>query len=86
LISRTIFSHWVGIVDDHLIGPYILSGVDYLDFLRNRLEDLLEGVLLTARSDMWYLLDDAPPHYAIIVDWKKWTNAMAPSFTGFKSL
>jgi hypothetical protein len=38
-----------------------------LDLLRNRLEDLLEDVLLIVRRDMWYLLDGAPPHYAIIV-------------------
>jgi hypothetical protein len=45
---------WAGIVGGRLIGPFILhprlNGTEYLQFLNNTLEDLLEDVTLDVRS------------------------------------
>lgn len=72
---------WMGIVDDHLIGPYVLpprlTGANYLEFLSRHLGDLLEDVPLQTRREMWYLQDGALPHYAVIV--REWLNANYPN-------
>lgn len=58
---------WAGILDDHLIGPVFLptplNGQNYLQFLRNDLDDLLEDVPLIFRSRMYFMQDGAPPHF-----------------------
>ena len=72
-IRRHFYQHqfsvnvWAGIVDDQLIGPFILpnrlNGDGYLQFLQEDLPGLLENVVLAVRRDMWYLHDGAPPHF-----------------------
>jgi hypothetical protein len=59
---------WAGIVNDQLIGPYILpnrlNGQRYLIFLQDVLPELLEDVPMAIRQDMWFQHDGAPPHFA----------------------
>lgn len=76
-VVRNHFQHrfslnvWAGIVDERLIGPFILpnrmDGLQYLQFLRNDLPGLLEDVPLEVRGRMWFLHDGAPPHYRLVV-------------------
>lgn len=53
-------------VDDCLLGPYILPnylrGDIYLTFLQNILPDFLENVSLVIRRNMWFQHDGAPAH------------------------
>lgn len=67
---------WLGICGDHLIGPHLLpsrlSGVSFLSFLENDLPGLLEDLPLALRQTMWFLLDGAPPHFAVAV--RNWLN------------
>jgi hypothetical protein len=62
---------WCGIVGHHLIGPYFyegtLTGLRFLEFLRNELPILLENVPLQIRKNLWIQLDGAPCHNAAIV-------------------
>lgn len=74
---QTNFQHrfslnmWAGIVDERLIGPFILpdrmDGHQYLEFLQNDLPLLLEDVPLAVRARMWFLHDGAPPHFRLEV-------------------
>lgn len=54
-----------------MIGPYelpeTLNGEIYLDFLQNRLEDLMEDVPLETRRNMWLHNDGCPAHFATAV-------------------
>jgi hypothetical protein len=67
---------WAGIVDNHLIGPHILPNrlrVDnFLNFLENELDNLLDAVPLATRRDIRIQMDGAGPHYAIRV--REWFN------------
>jgi hypothetical protein len=58
---------WCGLIGPYLIGPYIfvgaLNGRNYLDFLQNELNALLEDVPLALRLSMFFQHDGAPPHY-----------------------
>jgi len=60
---------WMGIIGDHLIGPYMmpdrLNAHAYLVFLSEVLPELLEEVPLEVRQNMWYHHDGAPAHYGI---------------------
>lgn len=62
---------WAGILDNQLIGPYVLpdniNGANYLDFLQNQLPVLLENVPLVAREDMIFQHDGCPAHFHRIV-------------------
>lgn len=62
---------WAGIIDQYLIGPYVLpnrlNGPGYLHFLEDILPVLLEEIPLQLRQRMWYLLDGAPPHFDLNV-------------------
>lgn len=62
---------WAGIIDGHLIGPYILpdklNGPTYLVFLRDILPELLENVPIQLRRRMWFQHDGAPAHFSNIV-------------------
>lgn len=62
---------WAGIVGDCLIGPVELparlGGLQYLEFLREVLPQLLEDVPLNIRRIMWYMHDGAPPHFSLPV-------------------
>lgn len=62
---------WAGIIDNYLIGPYVLpdrlDGRIYGIFLREVLPELLENIPLATRRGMWFQHDGAPPHFAIAV-------------------
>lgn len=62
---------WCGIVHGYLIGPYFfndtVTGLSFLELLRDDLPELLQDVDLATRRRMWIQLDGAPPHYAHIV-------------------
>lgn len=59
---------WAGIVDDYLIGPYLLpnrlTGPIYEIFLNEVLPELLENVPLNIRQQMWLQHDGAPAHFS----------------------
>lgn len=59
---------WAGIVNDTLIGPYLLpnrlNGQNYLIFLQDVLPELLEVIPLNIRQNMWFQHDGAPAHFA----------------------
>jgi len=54
------------VLDDQLIGPFILegrlAGETYLRFLQEELPQRLEDVPLDKRSPMYFQHDGAPPH------------------------
>jgi hypothetical protein len=58
---------WAGIVDDHLIGPYVIEDLtgsaQYLNFLQETLPILIGNLPLNVRQSMWYQLDGAPAHF-----------------------
>lgn len=58
---------WLGIVNGTLIGPFELpsrlNGAQYLEFLKNNLDPLLEEVDLQTRRRMIFQNDGAPCHY-----------------------
>lgn len=62
---------WAGIIDNYLIGPYLLperlTGRIYWTFLDEVLPELLETVPLANRRGMWFQQDGAPAHFAIAV-------------------
>ena len=57
---------WCAVLDDQLIGPFILegrlTGQTYLRFLQEELPQLLEDVPLDKQSCMYFQQDRAPPH------------------------
>lgn len=57
---------WCGLVNDKLIGPYVIEGNlnrdTYHAFLLNQLQTLLEEVPLETRVNLWFQHDGAPPH------------------------
>jgi len=59
---------WCGLVNNKLIGPYVIEGnlnrVTYHAFLLNELQILLEEVPLGTRTNLWFQHDGAPPHSA----------------------
>lgn len=68
---KFLINIWMGIIGNHLIGPFIidgrLNGVNYLQFLQEELNNLLEEVPLQIRNNMWFMHDGAPPHFSVIV-------------------
>lgn len=58
---------WMGIVNNHLVGPFRLphrlNGNSYLEFLQEQLPGLLEDIPLVLRQKMWLMHDGAPPHF-----------------------
>ena len=62
---------WMGILGDRLLGPVVLAnrltGPVYLNFLENKLPELLEDVPLNERSEIWFMHDGAPAHFLIDV-------------------
>lgn len=72
---------WAGILGNRLLGPFVLpnrlDGLNYLDFLRNNLIDLLEDVPYETRRTMWFMHDGAPPHFRIVV--RSYLNAAYPN-------
>lgn len=75
---------WAGMIDDELIGPFVLPNrLDqhaYLDFLQNTLPLLLEDVPLETRRRMQLQLDGAPAHFARIV--RDYLNENYPRWIG----
>lgn len=59
---------WCGIIDNHLVGPFIfegrLTGNEYLMFLQNNLPELLENLPLITRQQLIFQQDGAPIHFA----------------------
>jgi len=57
---------WCAVLDDQLIGPFVLegrlTGETYLRFLQEELPRLLEDVRLNKRGRMYFQHDGAPPH------------------------
>ncbi|XP_056642215.1 uncharacterized protein LOC130448740 [Diorhabda sublineata] len=76
-MRETHFQHefkvniWCGVICGYLIGPFELptnlNGPLYLDFLQERLHELLEDIPLALRQNMQFLHDGAPPHYSLQV-------------------
>jgi hypothetical protein len=63
---RFAINVWCGLINDVLVGPYIIEGNlnkdTYYEFLLNQLPTLLEDVPLEARANLWFQHDGAPPH------------------------
>jgi len=61
-----IVNVWCAVLDDQLIGPFILEGhlteEAYLRFLQEELLRLLKDVPLNKRDRMYFQHDGAPPH------------------------
>lgn len=86
VIRRQDFQHrfsvnlWAGIVNNQLIGPFVipdrLNANTYLLFLQNNLNDLLEDVNLNVRQNMILQMDGAPAHYGRNV--RNWLNVNYP--------
>ena len=57
---------WLGIIGDHIIGPEFIEGnvnaYYYANFLRNRLNELLEDVPYANRLEMIFQQDGHPAH------------------------
>lgn len=72
---------WMGIIDNHLIGPYFmpqnLNGECYEEFLREELFILMEDLPLSVRKNMWYQHDGCPAHYRRGV--RDWLNENYPN-------
>lgn len=59
---------WAGVIENHLLGPYImpkhLTGENYNRFLQETLPELFDNIPLGFRQNMWYMHDGAPAHFA----------------------
>lgn len=70
----SLINVWAGILGNQVIGPHILpnrvNANNFLLFLTDNLQDLLEEVPLATRAEMWFQMDGAPPHYGIAV--RRW--------------
>lgn len=57
---------WAGIVGNRIIGPILfqgqLTGVRYLGFLQNEIEDHLDNLPLAVLRRIYFQQDGAPPH------------------------
>lgn len=62
---------WSGILNNHVIGPYILpirlTSPSYLVFLRDILPELLEDIPLANLENVWFQHDGAPAHFGQVV-------------------
>ena len=65
--QRFSLNVWCGVLDDQLIGPFVMqrrvTSEHYLHFLKNELVGLLEEVSLQKRKEMWIQHDGAPLHF-----------------------
>uniref|UniRef100_V5GJV9 Transposable element Tc3 transposase n=1 Tax=Anoplophora glabripennis TaxID=217634 RepID=V5GJV9_ANOGL len=72
---------WVGIVGDHLIGPFFLpprlTGDVYRRFLEDELPVLLEDIPLPLRLQMYFMHDGAPPHFSLAA--REYLNNIYPN-------
>jgi hypothetical protein len=65
---------WAGVIDNNLVGPFTLpakvNAENFLQFLQNDFEVLLEDLPLAILRQMWLQMDGASPHFRRIVrDW-----------------
>ncbi|KAJ8937688.1 hypothetical protein NQ318_015796 [Aromia moschata] len=71
---------WVGMLGNNVLGavelPSNLNSVNYFDFLKNGLPDLLDDVPLQDGVNMWFMQDGAAPHYALLV--RQWLEENCP--------
>lgn len=58
---------WMGIISNHLVGPYFLpenlNGEHYENFLKENFMELLHDLPLNLRRDMWFQHDGCPAHF-----------------------
>lgn len=86
-VRRTNFQNrfsvnlWVGIVGNQIIGPSELpdrlNAANYLFFLQNQLEDLMDEVPLAIRAGMHFQHDGAPAHFGRAV--RHWLDQNYPA-------
>jgi hypothetical protein len=66
--QRFIVNVWCGIIDDQVIGSFILEyrliGQSYLAFLQNELTELLEDVPLATRVGMYFQHDETTTRFS----------------------
>jgi hypothetical protein len=71
---------WAGIVDDRLIGPYVIEyridGAQYLNFLQETRPILMDDLPLNVCQDICYQLVGAPAHFTRPVS--VWSNHNYP--------
>ncbi|KAL7640497.1 UNVERIFIED_CONTAM: hypothetical protein RMT77_008772 [Armadillidium vulgare] len=67
---------WVGIVGDHLIGPFFLPARLTGDVYRHDLPTLLEDIPLQLRSKMYFMHDGAPAHFCSVA--RNYLNTVYP--------
>ncbi|KAJ8942735.1 hypothetical protein NQ318_007902 [Aromia moschata] len=72
LCARRLRNNVLGAVE----LPSNLNSVNYLDILRNGLQDLLDDVHLQDRVNMWFMQDGAAPHYVLLV--RQWLKENYP--------
>jgi len=62
-------SFHTGTAEGRLMEPYLfpelVTGIVYLDFLRNILPELLQDVHLQTRIHLWFKHDAVPPHFLL---------------------
>jgi hypothetical protein len=72
---------WAGIIDNSLVGPFTLparvNAENFLQFLQNDFQVLLEDLPLVILRQMWLQMDGAPPHFGRIV--RDWCNETYPN-------
>lgn len=66
--GRWSINVWCGIIDGHIIGPFIfdnaINGERYLNFIRDELPLLLEDIPLETRRFMFLQHDGCPAHFS----------------------
>lgn len=62
---------WAGIINDRIIGPHFiegsLTGITYLEMLREVIPTLLDDVPVAYHGSMYYQHDGCPAHYQVDV-------------------
>jgi hypothetical protein len=58
---------WAGVIDNNLVGPFTqparVNAENFLQFLQNDFQVLLEDLPLAILRQMWLQMDRAPPHF-----------------------
>jgi len=71
---------WAGMIDDLVIGPYVLPNRLNQDTFLEFLPVLLEDLPLATRQVMWFQLDGAPAHFGRSV--RTFLNTHYPQWIG----
>ncbi|KAJ4440315.1 hypothetical protein ANN_08454 [Periplaneta americana] len=61
---RFSLNMWAGIIGDRLVGPHVLTGQAYTNFLENTIPHVLEDTSLINRQHIHFLHDGAPAHFS----------------------